>query len=87
MGLPDCLSVATTKFNTWINNKVTLDPDVKNTVYYYGLASSKTPEAHWNELWKKYLAETDAQEKTKLMSALSAVQVPWILQRYIYICL
>lgn len=40
-------------------------------------------EAVWDQLWKLYLDETDAQEKLKLMNALCATQVPWLLRRYI----
>lgn len=82
VGLPDCMANVETKFHAWLNNGVALDADVKSTVYYYGIFLSGTAsEANWNKVWKLYLAELDAQEKMKLLNALSAVQTPSILSR------
>lgn len=57
------------------------NPDLRNLVYYYGMASVGN-EANWNTMWALYLAEADASEKVKLMYGLSGIEVPWILKRY-----
>lgn len=83
VGVANSSSIVTAKFNVWLNSKQPLYPDIKNAVYYYGLYGSKgSAEENWNKVWKLYLNELDAQEKSKLLSALSAVQVPWLLNRY-----
>ncbi|XP_017104426.2 glutamyl aminopeptidase isoform X2 [Drosophila bipectinata] len=83
LGHESSLQQATTLFNQWLASPETRpSPDVRDVVYYYGMQQVNT-EAVWDQLWKLYLEETDAQEKLKLMSALCATQVPWLLRRYI----
>lgn len=58
------------------------NPDLRDLVYYYGTLSVGNEDT-WFQMWDLFIAEPDAQEKIKLMSGLSAVQVPWILQRFV----
>lgn len=82
VGLPDCIATVQTKFNDWLLNGTAPDSDVKSTVYYYGLQTSGlASEANWDKIWKLYVDEKDAQEKIKLLTALAAVQTPWVLAR------
>ncbi|SPP87880.1 glutamyl aminopeptidase isoform X2 [Drosophila guanche] len=77
------LQQAVTLFNQWLVAPETRpSPDIRDVVYYYGLQQVNT-EAAWDQVWQLYLAEADAQEKVRLMNALAAVKVPWLLQRYI----
>ncbi|XP_044317734.1 glutamyl aminopeptidase-like, partial [Drosophila rhopaloa] len=83
LGHESSLQQAVTLFNQWLASPETRpSPDIRDVVYYYGLQQVNT-EAAWDQVWKLYLDETDAQEKLKLMNCLAAVQVPWLLQRYI----
>ncbi|XP_033233199.1 glutamyl aminopeptidase isoform X2 [Drosophila pseudoobscura] len=83
VGHESSLQQAVTLFNQWLATPETRpSPDIRDVVYYYGLQQVNT-EAAWDQVWKLYLAETDAQEKLRLMNALAAVKVPWLLQRYI----
>ncbi|XP_059219771.1 glutamyl aminopeptidase [Stomoxys calcitrans] len=83
LGLPTCLSQASQEFNKWLENpNERPHPDVRETIYYYGMFDSGDEEK-WNKMWDLFVNEEDASEKAKLMYGLSAVQVPWILSRYI----
>ena len=83
LGLPACLSEASKEFTKWMENpSVRPHPDVRETVYYYGMFVLGNEEL-WNKMWNLFVAETDASEKVKLMYGLSAVQEPWILSRYV----
>ncbi|XP_068153826.1 glutamyl aminopeptidase isoform X1 [Drosophila tropicalis] len=83
VGHENSLQQAATLFNQWLASPATRpSPDIRDVVYYYGLQQVNT-EAAWDQVYQLYQAETDAQEKLKLMNALAAVKVPWLLQRYI----
>lgn len=67
----------------WIENpSVQIESDIREMVYYYGMFSTGN-EQIWQIVWERFIVEKDAQEKNCLMYGLSAVQVPWLLQRYI----
>uniref|UniRef100_A0A7G3AQF7 Putative secreted protein n=1 Tax=Lutzomyia longipalpis TaxID=7200 RepID=A0A7G3AQF7_LUTLO len=40
----------------------------------------------WDKVWEMYLAETDAQEKNKLMASLCAIKDHAVLNRFITLC-
>ncbi|XP_030370374.1 uncharacterized protein LOC115620994 [Scaptodrosophila lebanonensis] len=83
LGLESCLTEVGVQFNSWLatpNERP--NPDVREIVYYYGMLSVGNQEI-WEAVWKLFIAETDASEKSKLMYGLAAVQEPWLLQRYI----
>lgn len=70
-------------FKKWLENPSQKPhPDLRSSVYYYGMQTIGD-EKIWNQVWEIFVKEQDAQEKVKLMSALSAIQVPWILNRYL----
>ncbi|EDV93149.1 GH18428 [Drosophila grimshawi] len=83
LGLDACLTEGGQQFKIWL---ATPDkrpsPDVRETVYYYGMQSVGNQEI-WEAVWELFISETDASEKSKLMYGLSAIQEPWLLQRYI----
>ncbi|XP_054747725.1 glutamyl aminopeptidase [Anastrepha obliqua] len=82
-GYEPMLTEASTRFTAWLNNSTDRpDPDIRSAVYYYGMQTAGD-EKSWDQVWELFINETDAQEKVKLMEALSAVNSPWILQRYI----
>lgn len=84
VGLPECLEQAGTKFNEWLNsptyNTVRPEPDLRNIIYYYGMASAGSREK-WDKVWEIYKNETDASEKAKLIYGLSAIRDHNILSR------
>lgn len=73
---------ATKRFEDFLNKKEKPHPDLREVVYYYGMASSGS-EVVWDQLWYVFIEEQDANEKAKLMEGLSAIQVPWILKRFV----
>ncbi|XP_005182090.2 glutamyl aminopeptidase [Musca domestica] len=82
-GDSEALEEAGKRFNEWLANPSQRPhPDIRSTVYYYGMASVGN-EQSWNQVWDIFIGETDAQEKAKLMEALAAIKQPWLLQRYI----
>lgn len=84
VGLPDCLTNSTSRFNAWLNSKVPLEADAKTTVYNFGISSNtKNAESIWNKVFALYMAEADAQEKKTLLYALAEVQIPWIANKYV----
>ncbi|KAI8123273.1 Glutamyl aminopeptidase [Lucilia cuprina] len=83
LGLPACLAEASNQFTKWLENpSVRPHPDIRETVYYYGMLALGNEEI-WNQVWELFVTEKDASEKVKLMYGLSAIQEPWILSRYI----
>lgn len=83
LGVEDCLEQASAKFLSWIADPTyEISSDIRELVYYYGMFNTGS-EQIWQTVWDRYVAEQDAQEKSRLMYGLSAVQVPWLLQRNI----
>ncbi|KAH8336361.1 hypothetical protein KR059_004239 [Drosophila kikkawai] len=83
LGLESCLTEAGQQFTTWLAKPEDRPkPDVRETVYYYGILSVGNQEV-WETVWELFVNEADASEKSKLMYGLAAVQSPWLLQRYI----
>lgn len=83
MGIQECIDKAGDEFTKWLTTPaVRPTPDLRDLIYYWGMYS-KGNEARWFQMWELFRTEPDAQEKTKLMSGLAGVQVPWILQRFI----
>lgn len=79
-----CLEQTVSIFRRWLDDPVhnKPHPDLRSTVYYYGM-QTVGDEKIWDQVWDIFIREQDAQEKVKLMNALSAIQVPWILNRYL----
>lgn len=80
LGLEECLSEAAKLFNNFIQIGTRPHPDLRETVYYYGMVAVGN-EQSWEAMWRLFVDEADASEKAKLMYGLSAVQQPWILSR------
>uniref|UniRef100_A0A1A9WMJ1 Aminopeptidase n=1 Tax=Glossina brevipalpis TaxID=37001 RepID=A0A1A9WMJ1_9MUSC len=82
-GHSQALGEAHKRFVQWLENpQERPHPDIRSAVYYYGMKIGGTEEI-WQQVWKLFVNEQDAQEKVKLMEALAAINEPWILQRYI----
>ncbi|XP_037807914.1 glutamyl aminopeptidase-like isoform X3 [Lucilia sericata] len=82
-GNSEALEEAGKRFSEWLANpSVRPNPDIRSTVYYYGMKVAGNEET-WNQVFDLFVTEQDAQEKVKLMEALAAINEPWILQRYI----
>lgn len=85
MDHPGCIERIGEMFKTWINSAdvetVRPTPDLRSLVYYHGMKSAS--EAEWNIMFELFKKEQDATEKTKLQSALCAINQPWILRKLI----
>lgn len=86
MDHPGAIAKAGEMFINWIdgtdpdNNRP--PPDLRSIIYYYGM-KSKGGETQWNKMFDIFARETDATEKTKLQSALAAIDEPWILRKLV----
>ncbi|XP_058458300.1 aminopeptidase A-like isoform X1 [Malaya genurostris] len=69
-GHEKCLAEASDRFQNWLNAGDEIHPDVRSVVYYYGVQKGTAED--WQKVKTRFSAETDANEKTKLMSALAA---------------
>ncbi|XP_055526032.1 aminopeptidase A isoform X2 [Wyeomyia smithii] len=76
-----CLEVAYSKFQEWLQNGTVIHPDVRSVAYFYGVQKSRTEE--WRMVKERYRTETDANEKSKLMSALTALPNARVLAAFL----
>jgi hypothetical protein len=44
---------------------------------------SKGDEATWNTMLQRYMDETNAQEKTKLLKGLAWINQPWMIRQFL----
>ncbi|XP_053945174.1 glutamyl aminopeptidase-like [Anastrepha ludens] len=83
LGLESCLQNAAALLKAYLAEPTTRPhPDIRETVYYHGMSAIGN-ETTWQAMWSLFIAESDANEKSKLMYGLAAVQVPWILSNYV----
>lgn len=82
LGVGDCIKEATVRFDGIFKKNEKPQPDLREVVYYYGMVHSGSEDV-WDQMWGIYVKEQDANEKAKLMEGLSAIQVPWILKRFV----
>lgn len=82
-GHKGCLTQASDLFKKFIDSKGTkaIHADFRSMVYYYGVLNGG--EKEWNFLYQRYLNNKIATEKTKLMYGMSAIQEPWMINRYL----
>jgi glutamyl aminopeptidase len=86
MDHPGCMDRVGQMFREWIKSDdretVRPTPDLRSLIYYHGMRSVGG-ETEWNSMFSLFEKEQDATEKTKLQSALCAVNQPWILRKLI----
>ncbi|KAH3863357.1 glutamyl aminopeptidase-like [Dreissena polymorpha] len=81
-GHEDCMRTAKQKFQDWLYKNATIPPNIRSLVYNYGMGASDSSR-DWHITWQRYLNEADAQEKSKLQSALAKTKSIPLLMRYI----
>ncbi|XP_055614928.1 aminopeptidase A isoform X2 [Toxorhynchites rutilus septentrionalis] len=81
-GHEQCLSEALSKFRSWLDSNSTIHPDIRTVVYYYGMQRSANV-ADWEKVKERFRNEIDANEKTKLMSALAGFPDAGVLRRFL----
>lgn len=78
-----CLEQAGNLFLAWIRDKSAyIPPNLRSIAYQYGMLS-KGDESTWNVMLQRYMSETNAQEKIKLLKGLAWIDQPWILRQFI----
>ncbi|XP_050088228.1 glutamyl aminopeptidase isoform X2 [Anopheles aquasalis] len=80
VGHPDCLREAGERFQKWLTGNEVIHPDIRSIVYTYGIQSGVSV-ADWEKVLKRYEEESDANEKTKLMAALTAYPDQRVMRR------
>ncbi|XP_015259615.1 PREDICTED: aminopeptidase N-like isoform X2 [Cyprinodon variegatus] len=86
-GVEGCKELTSGWFKEWMNNPAVnnINVNLKSTVYCNAIAAGG--EKEWDFAWKMYMNATIATEAEKLMYALSCTKEPWLLNRYIQLCL
>ena len=82
MGNEKCLNIANQKFRSWKDNGDDVPVDLRNNVYGHGMSLVGDFDT-WTWMLNRYKAETNPQEKIKLMRGLASIRVPWILHHLI----
>lgn len=59
------------------------EPDIRSLVYNVGMRSAQTTEDDWKTIFDMFAKETDAVEKAKLQSCLTAFREPLVLKSLI----
>ncbi|XP_008550321.1 glutamyl aminopeptidase [Microplitis demolitor] len=80
----ECLDEAGVIFKRWIDdpNDIRPHPDVRAFIYKYGM-SHVGKEAEWDKMFKRFINETNANEKLKLMRGLAGVRSSYLLNKFI----
>lgn len=81
-GYEPCLVEAEKRFHSWLDANDVIHPDIRSVVYYYGMQRSANV-ADWQKVKERFRNENDANEKTKLMSALAAFPDAKVLRRFL----
>jgi len=82
-GYKPCLEQAGDLFLAWIRDKSAyIAPNLRKIAYQYGMYS-KGDETTWNTMLQRYMEETNAQEKTKLLKGLAWINQPWMIRQFI----
>jgi len=68
-------------FNDWMVNNKTIRAQLKSLIYSTGVESGGAKE--WDFVFGKFRIEKNPTEKSKLQSALSSTQKPWILRKWL----
>ena len=69
-GHTGCIEEAGKRFATWIDSmEHYVPPNLRNLVYRYGMGA-RGDSAAWNEMLKRFMAETNPAEKRKLLYGL-----------------
>ncbi|XP_074105010.1 glutamyl aminopeptidase isoform X1 [Cotesia typhae] len=80
----ECLDEAGVIFKNWIDdpNDIRPHPDIRGFVYKYGM-SHVGKEADWDVMFNRFIKETNADEKLKLMRGLAGVRSSYLLNKFI----
>lgn len=81
VGHSECDAQVKIHFSNYLELNTPISPNVRQSVYYYGLRSANA--TIWNFMFDRLKVETDPQEQTKLMYGLSSSPVLSLLTTYI----
>ncbi|XP_070567834.1 aminopeptidase N-like [Ptychodera flava] len=86
-GHQGCIQEAVRLFDEWMadteNNRIS--PNVRDVVYCTAIGQGD--RQHWEFAWQQYKATQVSSEKLLLMNAMTCSKEPWILSRYLKLCL
>jgi glutamyl aminopeptidase len=79
-----CRAEAGRLFRKWVGSSEAtyIAPNLRSLVYKYGMVAAGGPAA-WDTVLLRFQAETNAQEKRKLLYGLAQVREPWVLHRFL----
>ncbi|XP_057660385.1 glutamyl aminopeptidase-like [Diorhabda carinulata] len=82
-GHADCSSNSVSLFQSWKNNGIKVDRNLKSVVYCNGLRYSNNPEEDWNFLWEKHNSTKLSSELDLIEEALGCAKNMNILKKYL----
>lgn len=84
VGYEPCLRGAEEMMSNWLADSEigAISANMRTTAYTYGMQEIGSPGA-WDTVWKRYINETNAQEKSKLAVALASVKVGPLLKKFV----
>ncbi|XP_031783197.1 glutamyl aminopeptidase isoform X1 [Nasonia vitripennis] len=84
VGHTECLEEVGVIFKAWIDDEKDQrpHPDIRSHVYYYGMNHAGS-ETEWNKMFDRFINESNAAEKVKLMNGLAGIRSSFILKKYI----
>ena len=82
-GHTGCRQEAGRLFQRWVDTPGDyIAPNLRSLVYKYGMLSVGGAST-WDLMLERYLKETNAQEKRKLLYGLAQIREPWVLHRFV----
>merc|ERR1712130_936080 len=80
-----CREKAGSLFTSWVGNgSFYIPPNLRSTVYKYGMAEVGTAES-WEIMFQRYLEETNAEEKARLLAGLARIENENVLRKFLKI--
>merc|ERR1712115_527608 len=80
-----CREKAGSLFTSWVRNgSFYIPPNLRSTVYKYGMAEVGTEES-WKIMFQRYLEETNAGEKARLLAGLARIENENVLRKFLKI--
>ncbi|XP_041651313.1 alanyl (membrane) aminopeptidase a [Cheilinus undulatus] len=83
-GLPECISMATKMYASWMKGNDStnyINPNLRSVIYCQAVAAGGKEE--WEFAWDRFQSSSDISEKEQLRRALACTKKIWLLNRYL----
>jgi len=80
-GVQSCLGNMTQMFRQWMEENKSVPPDLKSSVYHFGIVTGG--EKEWDFAYNQFKSTDVVSDKLILLQAMAGSQEPWIIERYL----